>query len=71
MLQKNPDFRLNRMRNSRKNELFEVHIERPVITHLITVLFVIFRTFFSHMPHATCVHAAFKEPLVFHFELPI
>ena len=35
--------------NPEKNEFFEVHIERALITHLITALFVIFPTFFSHM----------------------
>ena len=49
MVRKNPDFRFNRMRKSGKTEFFEVHIERAVITHLITALFVTFRTFFSHM----------------------
>ena len=49
MLQKKPDFRFKRMRKSGKTEFIEVHIERAVITHLITALFVTFRTFFSHM----------------------
>ena len=51
MAKKNPDFRFNRRRKSGKTEFFEVHIERAVITHLITALFVIFRTFL-----ATCAH---------------
>ena len=42
MVKKNPDFRFNRMRKSGKNEFFEVHIERALITHLITVLFATF-----------------------------
>ena len=33
-MQKNPDFRFNRMRKSGKTEFFEVHIERAVITQL-------------------------------------
>ena len=49
MVKKNPDFRFNRKRKSGKTEFFEVHIERALITHLITALFVIFPTFFSHM----------------------
>ena len=49
MVKKNPDFRFNRKRKSGKTEFFEVHIERALITHLITALFVTFHTFFSHM----------------------
>ena len=51
---KKPDFRLNRMRKSGKTEFFEVHIERAVITHLITVLFVIFCT--CRMHTCICMH---------------
>ena len=47
-MQKDPDFRFNRMRKSGKTEFLEVQIERASITHFITVLIVIFRTFFSH-----------------------
>ena len=39
MVRKNPDFRFNQKRKSGKNEFFEVHIERALIRHLITVLF--------------------------------
>ena len=42
MVKKNPDFRFNRKRKSGKTEFFEVHIERALITHLITVLFATF-----------------------------
>ena len=49
MVKKNPDFRFNRKRKSGKTEFFEVHIERALITHLITALLVTFHTFFSHM----------------------
>ena len=48
-MQKNLDVQFNRMRKSGKTDFFEVHIKRAVITHLITALFVTFRTFFSHM----------------------
>ena len=41
-MQNNLDFQLNRTRKSGKNEFFEVHIKRAVITHLITVLFATF-----------------------------
>ena len=51
MVKKNPDFRFNRMRKSGKTEFLEVHIERALITHLITALFVTFCTFL-----ATCAH---------------
>ena len=51
MVKKNPDFRFNRKRKSGKTEFFEVHIERAVITHSMTALFVAFRTFL-----ATCAH---------------
>ena len=47
-MQTNADFRFNRMRKSGKTEFLEVHLERAPITHFITGLFVIFRTFFSH-----------------------
>ena len=43
MVKKNPDFRFNRERKAGKTEFFEVHIERAVITHLKTLLFIIFR----------------------------
>ena len=52
MVKKNPDFRFNRMRKSGKTEFFEVHIERALITHLMTTLFLTFRNFL-----AACVHA--------------
>ena len=39
-MQNNLDFRFNRLRKS--EFLFEVHIKRAVITHLITVLFTTF-----------------------------
>ena len=42
MVKKNPDFRFNRKRKSGKTEFFEVHIERALITPLITVLFATF-----------------------------
>ena len=47
MVEKNPDFRFNRMRKSGKTEFFEVHIERAVITHFKTVLFTTFCTFLA------------------------
>ena len=42
MVKKNPDFRFNWKRKYGKTEIFEVHIERALITHLITVLFATF-----------------------------
>ena len=42
MAKKNSDFGFNRKRKSRKTEFFEVHVERALITHLITVLFATF-----------------------------
>ena len=48
-------FRVNQMRKSGKTEFFEVHIERAVITHLITVLFVIFCTCRMHTCAHTCI----------------
>ena len=61
MQQKNPDFRLNRMRKSGKTEFFEVHIERAVITHLKTLLFAIFR-FFNMLSEnqLSCYHILLK-----------
>ena len=38
MVKKNQDFRFNRKRKSGKTEFFEVHIERALITHLISVV---------------------------------
>ena len=52
MVEKNPDFRFNRMRKSGKTEFFEVHIERAVITHFKTVLFITFCTFLAACAHA-------------------
>ena len=64
MKKKNPDFRFNRMRKSGKTEFFGVHIERAVITHLKTLLFVIFRffSFFNMLSEnqLSCYHILLK-----------
>ena len=52
-MEKNPDFRFNRMRKSGKTEFFEVHIERALITHLITMLFATFFIFVTYMRACT------------------
>ena len=59
MVKKNPDFRFNRKRKSGKTEFFEVHIERALITHLITALFLIFRIFFSHLRARTAEYYSY------------
>ena len=53
MAEKNPDFRFNRMRKSGKTEFFEVHKERALITHLITMLFATFFIFVTYMRTCT------------------
>ena len=58
MLQKKPDFRLNRMRKSGKTEFFEVHIERAVITQSENSVV-------RHISHflPTCAHAQLQIEL--------
>ena len=56
MVKKNPDFRFNRMRKSRKTEFFEVHTERAVITHLNSVV--------RHIPHFFSYMRAFCKALL-------
>ena len=85
-MQKNPDFRFNRMRKSGKTEFFEVHIKRAVITQLENSVVRHIPHFFSGIRKVRFIIALGllpiihllgpeflrrKEPLIFHFELPI
>ena len=52
MVEKKSGFPVQPDEKIRKTEFFEVHIERAVITHFKTVLFITFCTFLAACAHA-------------------